>query len=55
MFRNKPWDRGGGSQQQHPRFEPSDITQEMLDGAKDVIVKKREMKEEEVQTAASPW
>ena len=45
----------GGSQQHHPRFEPSDITQEMLDGAKDVIVKKREMKEEEVQAAASPW
>ena len=43
----------GGSQQHHPRFEPSDITQEMLDGAKDVIVKKREMKEEEVQAAAS--
>lgn len=39
-------------------FEPSDITQEMLDGAKDVIVKKRDMKEEEaaaIDTGESFW
>ena len=39
-------------------FEPSDITPEMLDGAKAAIVKKREMKDEEagaIDTGESFW
>jgi len=38
-------------------FEPAEITQEMLDGARDAIAKKREMKDEEVSSidTSSSW